>query len=216
MGTPTPVEKQRAAKVLEERGYADPAGSMTLTVQQMMDWVAWAMAEGRTMEADSLRQAITERQKSSNTGGPAIICPTCQERVAKLNPHSMDRAKVELLEEIARKNMEGIQWVKIQRDGTLIKPEEQHSTIQRDDVHALRLKWFGLLEQYGPRTGKYRVSSLGLQFLRGLAQVSAKIWCRRGKVVLESPKKLWIWQVRGVVYDKAYWDQYAAVQTYSP
>lgn len=139
-------------------------------------------------------------------------CPTCGQRLRRLNPHSMDRSKVEVLEGIATLNTAGVEWVKVQRDGHLIRPEDRATTIQRDDVHALRLVWFGLLRRKAKRTGMYRATLDGLGFLAGECSVPKQIMCRDGNVEMESRGRVFIHQVRGVVFDKAYWASYYQLQ----
>jgi len=139
-------------------------------------------------------------------------CPTCNQRLRHLNPHSMDRRKVEVLEAIAKLNSAGIVWVKVQRDGNLIRPEDQETTIQTDDVHALRLVWFGLLMSKGKRTGMYRATPAGFDFLGGRHSVPRKIYCRDGKMETSERTLVYVHQVRGVIFDKAYWDSYHGIQ----
>lgn len=136
------------------------------------------------------------------------LCPTCGQKLKHLNPHSMDRSKVEVLEAIALLNTSGTEWVKVQRDGTLIKPEARATTIQRDDVHALRLVWFGLLRSKGKRTGMYQTTQEGFSFLAGRRPVPRQIFCKDGKVESQSRGRVFIHQVRGVVFNKAYWESY--------
>jgi len=140
------------------------------------------------------------------------VCTMCGQRIRKLNPHRMDAAKVKLLREIARRNAKGFCWIKVQRDGTLISFEERPYTIQCDDVHALRLSWFGLVEKKGRRLGEYRVNEAGKAFLEGKKSVPAKIWCRDGKVFEESTDKVYIQDVKNVILDKEYWDSYTDEQ----
>jgi hypothetical protein len=138
-------------------------------------------------------------------------CPSCGQKIRKLNTHRMDFSKVRLLIQIATMNLK-YEWVKVQRDGNLIKFEERDRTIQVDDVHALRLTWFGLLERKAFRSGLYRVTTKGISFLGGYSFVPAQILCRNGVVVERADELVSIGEVKGVVLDKAYWDDYAAIQ----
>lgn len=135
-------------------------------------------------------------------------CPHCRQQLKPLNPHRMDRRKVEILDKIARINARGHEWAKVQRDGALIAPEDLDFTIQSDDVHALRLKWFGLIQTKALRTGLYRVTQYGVGFLAGRASVPKVILCRDGEVVLRERERVWINQVKDVVLDRAYWADY--------
>lgn len=139
------------------------------------------------------------------------FCPACGERIRRLNPHRMDAAKVKLLQQIAKIQELGLPWVKVQRDGKLIKPGDV-AVIQTDDVHALRLTWFGLLERKERRSGLYRITEAGKLFLIGRHRVPDQILCKNGRVVKQSSVLVPISHIRNVVFDKAYWDGYAARQ----
>jgi hypothetical protein len=138
------------------------------------------------------------------------ICPHCGQAIRTPNAHSMDRAKVQLLEQVAKLNRKGVEWVKVQRDGNLIRAEEAEYTIQCDDVHALRLCWFRLLRRKAKRSGLYQVTNEGFAFLCGTFTVPKKIHCLRGKVVDFSHECVHVHDVRDVVYDKSYWAALAA------
>ncbi len=137
------------------------------------------------------------------------VCTMCGHRTPRAYRHRMDSSKVAILEKIGRLNFASVPWVKVQRDGALIKEAEKATTIQCDDVHALRLHWFGLLEKRGPRTGEYCITAAGVRFLRGEQPVNAWIECLRGKVVSRSENGVTIDQVKDVILDKAYWDAYS-------
>ena len=77
------------------------------------------------------------------------------------------------------------------------------------------LCWFGLMDNQGPRTGAYRVNERGFRFLRGNLSVPAKIWCRNAVVVESSEREVTINEVKDVILDKAYWDDYWKKQKYA-
>lgn len=135
-------------------------------------------------------------------------CPECGQRWPTDKAHRMDYGKWKLLRDVAAMNAAGIEWVKVQRDGRLIKEPDQE--IQADDVHALRLTWFGLLRRLARRSGKYQVTRLGIDFLGGNASVPERIWCRKGVVMRRSDRMVRVNDIKGLVLDKAYWDWYAA------
>jgi hypothetical protein len=139
-------------------------------------------------------------------------CPTCHQKIRPLNPHRMDFSKVTLLEQIGRLNRKH-KWVKVQRDHNLIKNEEREFTIQCDDVHALRLTWFGLAERKEKRSGFYRITADGINFLKGTFRVPAEILCKDGEVIKRSAKMVTVYQIRKVVLDKEYWDNYPQIQS---
>lgn len=135
------------------------------------------------------------------------VCETCGQRIRPEYKHHMDATKVRLLDDIARLNIRGVRWVKVQRNPRL--ECDEGSTIFTDDVHALRLKWFGLVETLAHRSGEYRPTADGFMFLAGRHHVPKTIWCKDGEVVRESPARVSVDQVKNVVCDKAYWDAYA-------
>ena len=146
-------------------------------------------------------------------GPPADhTCPRCGQRIRKLNPHRMDRAKWKLLCHFERLRRNGIKWVKVQRDGNLIKDGERFATIQCDDVHALRLTWFALAERLERRSGLYRITRSGRAFLAGLVAVPTRIWYKDGHVVRVSQTTVKVHDIKGVYLNKDYWDHYGAEQ----
>jgi len=126
----------------------------------------------------------------------------------RLNGHRMDYSKVKLLSKIGRINKDH-RWVKIQQDEALIKKDEIEFTIQTDAVHASRLKWFGLVELKERRSGLYRITREGVDFLKGSLAVPTIIYCRSGEVIKTEEEEVYVNDVRKVVMDKAYWDDYA-------
>ncbi|HKZ60553.1 MAG TPA: hypothetical protein VJ547_12020 [Candidatus Thermoplasmatota archaeon] len=139
-------------------------------------------------------------------------CEACGQRIRKLNPHQMDKTKVRVLEAIARHNLVGAVWVKVLADPAAAGARAGTPHLVTDEVHVARLRWFGLVETSVRRSGLYRATPLGIAFLRGTASVPAKIWCREGKVADESPDRVFVRDVRGVLLDKTFWDGYPAVQ----
>ena len=131
-------------------------------------------------------------------------CPTCKQKIRKLNPHRMCRAKVQLLEYIAKQDGE---WVKISTGHT-------NQLVGDAAVLALRLQWFGLVEHGEPRSGLYRATPEGIAFLRGEHAVPKIIWCRDSKVIDHDPAMVTVGGIKNVVLDKEYWDNYAQEQRY--
>ena len=78
----------------------------------------------------------------------------------------------------------------------------------RANQHASRLVWFGLAEHGATRSGLYRITNNGINFLVGKHEVPAVIFCKDGEVVESTDKKVTIRDIKGVVLDKAYWDNY--------
>jgi hypothetical protein len=109
----------------------------------------------------------------------------------------MCRSKVALLDYIAKQD----DWVKISTGSRL-------QLVGDAAVLALRLEWFGLVEHGPQRSGLYRATKQGINFLRGLHQVPRVIWCRDGKVIEHDSIMQSVYSVKKVVFDKDYWDKY--------
>jgi len=129
-------------------------------------------------------------------------CPTCQQKIRKLNPHSMCRSKVALLEFIAAQNGE---WVKISTG-------HKRQVVGDAAVLALRLQWFGLVEHGERRSGLYRVTPEGIAFLCGTHAVPKTIWCRDSKVVDRDTTMVTINSVKNVIFNREYWNNYSTHQ----
>jgi hypothetical protein len=140
-------------------------------------------------------------------------CPECGQKIRKLNPHRMDKQKVTVLEIMAKAKLDGHEWVRPLEGGQIDIGGEKVRAPYRARAHASRLVWFGLAEHdHTVRSGKYRATDLGLKFLQGVHGVPSLIYCKDGKVVEKSDMIEGVWQVKHVVFDKAYWDNYAAIQ----
>lgn len=146
---------------------------------------------------------------------PTKVCGECGQKIRKLNPHSMDSQKVRVLEDIAKLNHQGYEWV-LAKEGEALETDdgERTRTAYLARAHATRLVWFGLLENQGHRTGAYRVNEDGIKFLGGQIGVPQTIYCREGKVVERSEEQVFIHAVKGVTFDKPYWDNYWQLQKY--
>jgi len=128
-------------------------------------------------------------------------CPYCEQKIRKLNPHRMCKAKVALLQYIAKQG----DWVKISTGSAKQLAGDAA-------VLALRLQWFGLVEHGERRSGLYRATPEGIDFLKGIHAVPKIIWCRSGKVVDRDTTMVTIGSVKNVVLDREYWDNYSSEQ----
>ena len=128
-------------------------------------------------------------------------CKCCKQKIRKLNPHVMCRAKVSLLELIAK-------------EGGFVKISSgmKNQIVGDAGVLALRLKWFGLVESGGKRSGLYRATKEGIDFLRGIHAVPINIWCRDGIVIERNSTLCSVYMVKDVVLDKEYWNNYGKEQ----
>jgi hypothetical protein len=126
----------------------------------------------------------------------------------------MDHAKVMVLAAIAYFNDLGHTWVKATHGDTLdaLDGGRIATTAWRAAEHAARLKWFGLLDYKGHRTGAYKVTDKGRLFLAGRLSVPATIWCQQGTVVESSSDQVSISDVKDVILDRNYWNRYATQQ----
>jgi len=110
----------------------------------------------------------------------------------------VDRQKFKMLEFLAEANGA---WIEI-------KAGRLHQFTGDEQVHAMRLSWFGLAERGARRTGLFRITDQGVLFLQGKHSVPDTIWCRDGDVIARSFTMVNATQVRNVVLDRAYWDNY--------
>lgn len=139
-------------------------------------------------------------------------CPHCKQKIRKLNPHRMDASKVMMLEYLGKAFASG------ENEGgwTQIKSGRIPGFRGDEQVHAMRLEWFGLSEHGPRRSGLYRITRAGIDFLRGEGVVPMVIWCKEGQVIERDTIMVTISSVRNLVLDKAYWDNYPAITRDSP
>jgi hypothetical protein len=135
-------------------------------------------------------------------------CPQCKQKIRKLNPHRMCKHKVTVLEIMAKANG----WVVAQHGHGIVVNGVAVRAPYRAEAHASRLVWFGLAEHGAPRSGMYRITQEGRNFLAGMHVVPRIIWCKDGVVVEEHSQKVAIGNVKNVVLDKEYWDNYSSYQ----
>lgn len=160
-----------------------------------------ALKSGETklrFEAIAALEKLDEHQPEIHSD----YCHVCKQKIRKLNPHSMDKSKVALLEFIALQNGE---WVKISTG-------DRRQLVGDAAVLALRLQWFGLVEHGEKRSGLYRATQDGINFLRGIHLVPKIIWCRDSKVVLRDKTMICVNSIKNVVFDRNYWNNYANEQ----
>jgi len=138
----------------------------------------------------------------------AKICECCGQKIRKLNPHRMCKHKVTVLEIMAKAD----DWVVAQHGHGVIVNGVSVRAPYRAEAHASRLVWFGLAEHGAPRSGMYRITQEGRDFLAGTHAVPKVIWCKDGLVVETDSIKVTIGSVKDVVLDKEYWDSYGAIQ----
>ena len=136
------------------------------------------------------------------------ICSCCNQVIRKLNPHRMDRHKVTTLEMMGKAAMQGDPWVRAQAGSGMLVGGVMLRAPYRVQAHTLVLTWFGLADHGAHRSGEYMITPEGLGFLRGTHSVPSIIYCRGGRVLDESATRVWVSQVKDVVLDKKYWDNY--------
>jgi hypothetical protein len=120
----------------------------------------------------------------------------------------MCKQKVHLLQILYRAN----DWVFVQEGYGVEVDNKMIRAPYRARAHASRLVWFGLAEHGAVRSGKYRITPEGMKFLAGEFMVPEIIYCKDGDVVESTEKKVSIHDVKGVVLDKEYWDNYSQIQ----
>lgn len=208
-------DAQRAEQELISRGFL-PGSQATITHEDLKSWMVWSLAEGRKCALVDEHDRLLRLQKAAKPGDNPIYCTVCDQKIRKLNPHSMDKAKIRMLMSIAILRSSGIDWVRVKAGDTIITPSGTVlKTVERASAQATYLKWFRLLASRGSRSGEYEITQRGIEFLKGQTTVPEKIWCREGLVVYESQDHISIDQV-DVEYNKLYWDQYSDVQAYVP
>lgn len=138
----------------------------------------------------------------------------CLLPIPPLNPHRIDRQKVWTLELLAKAKHFGDEWLRLDLQAHVTIKGEFTPAPYLAIMHAKRLAWFGLAEVGEHRSGFYRITDYGLQFLLGKATVPEVIYCRKGVVVERDSNQVAVSMVKGVILDKLYWDNYAAEQTY--
>ncbi len=139
-------------------------------------------------------------------------CGECGQKIRKLNPHRICKAKLAVLRVLADCHRAGHVWVRVEAGRKVKVGGDVFEVPYRAAEHAMRLVWFGLARHHGPRTGEYRITPEGREFLAGTLAVPRVIYCRDGRVRERSGDLVTVRDVRGVVLDKAYWDNYAEVQ----
>jgi len=120
----------------------------------------------------------------------------------------MCKHKVTVLEIMAKAD----DWVVAQHGHGIVVNGVAVRAPYRAEAHASRLVWFGLAEHGAPRSGMYRITQEGRNFLMGTHVVPRIIWCKDGVVVEEHSQKVAIGSVKNVVLDKEYWDNYSSYQ----
>lgn len=144
------------------------------------------------------------------------VCPCCKQRVRKLNPHRMDKSKLRLLMLLEQIRRAGADWVKVGEGNWLAyQVGDSKGGLQapyRAGQHASRLKWYGLVEHRGPRTGMYRITEQGVGFLAGVVSVPEVIYCRDGEVVERSLATVTVGEIKDVELTREYWDTYSTRQ----
>ena len=136
------------------------------------------------------------------------VCACCGQKIRKLNPHRMCKQKVELLKILHKAG----DWVFVQEGYGAEVNGKMERAPYRARAHASRLVWFGLAEHGSIRSGLYRITDAGVNFLRGVHAVPAVIWCKDGKVVDTDTRMVTIHSIKDVVLDKEYWDNYPSIQ----
>jgi len=149
------------------------------------------------------RELYAERVKAE-TG----VCPCCMRKVDVPNAYPLSSRHVGILDRVARINARGFEWARVQRSKR-IADKDLARTVQDDDSYALRLLLWGLLISKGHRSGEYKISQAGLNFLAGTLAVPSIVYAIGKKVIRMAPTKLFVDEVRRVKIDKEFYDNYA-------
>ena len=141
-------------------------------------------------------------------------CPECKQKIRKMNPQRVCKKKVEMLIMLAQAK----DWVYVQAGhGTMINGQMVKGPYRAQSLCSV-LVWFGLAEHsVERRSGVYRITEDGLNFLRGIHLVPKLIWSFEGQIVERDTTMVSISSVKKIVLDKAYWDNYPSLQRpYTP
>ena len=131
-------------------------------------------------------------------------CQACQQKIRKLNPHSMCKNKIAMLDMLGRAG----DWVFVEAGRGAVIQGRVSRAPYRAQAHCSVLVWFGLAEHGERRSGMYRITDAGVKFLRGEHQVPKVIWSRDGRIVDRDTTQVAIGSVKNLVLDKEYWDNY--------
>lgn len=137
-------------------------------------------------------------------------CEHCKQKIRKMNPHRMCKNKVAMLEFLAKAG----DWVFVEAGHGAVVDGQTIKAPYRAQAHCSVLTWFGLAENKERRSGLYRITDAGINFLQNKHLVPKIIWSRDGHVVDRDPLMVGIASVKHVVLDKEYWDNYSLVQRY--
>jgi hypothetical protein len=141
-----------------------------------------------------------------------MICVCCNQKVRKLNPHRMDRHKVATLELMAKARLSGDEWIRASAGSGMVANGQRIRAPYRVQAHVSRLCWFGLAEHGARRSGLYRITDEGMDFLKNTHAVPTMIYCRDGVVVDRSKDVVYMRHVKNVVLDEPYWSNYWTIQ----
>tara|TARA_B110000495_G_scaffold203492_1_gene227460 strand:- start:3768 stop:4295 length:528 start_codon:yes stop_codon:yes gene_type:complete len=158
----------------------------------------WAESKSaiKTVSLESMRGIVLDSK---------IPCQCCGV-IAALNPHRIDKQKTRVIRDIAILQLDN-QWIRVE-SGRGLRGDmgEWKATAYQAGAHITRAGWFGLAESM-PRSADWRITSLGFDFLRGIADIPLRILCRGGIVIYESIERIRITDVTET-FDKDYWDSY--------
>ena len=141
-------------------------------------------------------------------------CPTCKQKIRKMNPLTICKRKVEMLVMLAKAN----DWVYVQAGhGAAVNGEKARAPYRAQSLCSV-LVWFELVDHNEERrSGIYRINENGLNFLKGIHLVPKKIWSFEGRIVDRDTTMVSISSVKRLVLDKTYWDNYPSLQRpYTP
>ncbi len=140
-------------------------------------------------------------------------CPTCKQKIRKLNPHRMCASKLRLLRDIHAIEKSSEWWVKVNGDCTLEScTGEKTRTVNDASVKVQRLRYFKLVERANRRGGLYRLTGMGLAFLGGRLKIPTKIWCRDGEVVEVDTGLVSLSEAERIIFGAGHWDEYSELQ----
>ena len=173
-------------------------------------------SEGSLLRMAKKIDKVKEKSLHKVSVGAREFCLHCGQLIPIPLPHTLDKAKIRMLQAIGRINRSQHTWATVTRNKNEVDrldEESQKTILLADNAQALRLHYFGLVAYNGFRSCQFWITEPGLRFLQGVLKIPRTVWVlknSRDKAMptFRSKDFVKITQVKDLVLDKAYWDSY--------